>query len=238
MTTPHSGPIESAVAALLAFTRHASGGPVRVGTPADGAAPGLWLWPYELRPQRLTTGSGQRHPYRFALRCLVGGDAADSLGQLDKVLAEAVRAGEPELSLEAPDPQLWRALGLPPRPVLTFDMPASVAHPTPHVTPVRGPLVLRHIDLRPLIGTVLGPGDQPVAGARVEVAGTQLAAYTDRHGTFTFPAVPAGSTVGLRVIGRGETFTATIALTDDQPVTVHCGFGGAAGTPSGPDTGN
>jgi hypothetical protein len=235
MTSAHAGPIETATAELLSFVEGACAATVRVGVPEEAAEPGLWLWPYELRALRQTTGTGPRHPYRFAVRYLVAGSGTAALGLLDRVLTAAVRAGEPELSLEQPDPGLWRALGLAPRPVLGFQMPATVSHEAPDTPLVRGPLVLRHLAMRPLAGTVRGPGDQPVAGLRVEVAGTPLAAYTDRDGRFGFAAIPGGDRIDLRLSGRGRTFTATVERTGDEPVSVRCDFTDTtpAGEPSG-----
>ncbi len=224
------GPIEAATADLLSFVEQAGGGPVRVGVPVDGDDAQLWLWPYELRAGRQTTGTGPRNPYRFVVRYLLVGSGAGALGLLDRVLAAAVRAGEPELVLEPPDSTVWRTLGLAPRPVLGFHVPATVTFPTVDAPVVLGPLVLRQLELRPLSGVVVGPGDQPVAGVRVEVSGTRLSTYTGRAGEFGFAGVPTDARLELRVVGRGRTFTATVEPTDTDPVTVHCDFTGTAAT--------
>ncbi len=242
MTAPEPGPITTAVAGLRDFAQQASGGSVDVGAPVDGAREGLWLWPYELRPQVQTTGSGARHPYRLGVRCVLAGTGPDALGLLDRVLTAAVRAGTPELVIEPPSAAWWQAAGLAPRPALVFEVLASVTHPAPHVPSVRGPLVLKQIELRPLAGVLLGPGDQPVAAARVEVAGSQLSCNTDGHGRFSFPGIPVADRVTLRVVGRGRVFTAIVPLTggEAEPVTVHCDFGEPADAPPGarrPDPG-
>ena len=215
------GPIEAATAGLRDWLTRVSGGPVRIGPPDDADQAGLSLWPYELRPERQTTGTGARHPYRFAVRYVVAG----GLGALDRVLTEAVRTGEPVLSQDRVD---WSTAGVAPRPVLVFDVPAMVSHPAPDTPLVRGPLVLKQGEPRPLVGEVRDQGGQPLTDVRVEVAGTPLATYTDRHGTFTLAGIPAGlpggDHVGLRLSGRGRTFTADVDLTDSGPVVIHCAF--------------
>jgi len=235
MTAPEPGTIAAAVAALRDFAQQASGGEVTVGTSVAGGGNGLWLWPYEVRPQQQTTGGGPRHPYRLAVRCVLAvGTVPDSLSALDLVLAAAVRAGTPELVTEPPDVALWQALRQPPVPALVFQVPASITHAVPPRPAVRGPLVLKQLELRPLAGILLGPGDQPVAAARVEVAGSQLSGYTDSRGRFAFPGVPVADRVALRVVGRGRTFAVTVPLTTDtEPVVVRCDFVSPPGAHAG-----
>jgi hypothetical protein len=223
------GPIETATAELVTWLERVSGGPVRVGPPVDGDEAGLSLWPFELHAEQQARSTGARHPYRFAVRYLVCGSGAAALGLLDRVLAEAVRAGEPALSLGGVDQAVWSAVRATPRPVLVFEVPAQVTYPVPETTLVSQPLVLKQARMRPLIGEVLGPGDLPVAGLRVELAGTALGTYTDRYGRFTFATVPASDQVQIRLLGRGRTFTADVALTDDGPVVIHCDFANDSG---------
>jgi hypothetical protein len=226
MPTPQ-GPIEAATDELLSFVTAACDGPVRLGIPADADEPGLCLWPYELRAEQQTTGAA-RAPYRFAVRYLLAGSSVAALGLLDRVLTEAVRAGAPELVLAAPPAELWRALGLAPRPVLGFHVPASVEIPVDPAPLVRGALQLRGLELVALIGSVLGTGDEPVAGARVEVAGTRLATHTGAHGQFQFAAVPEGERLALRIHARGRIFTAWLDPPIGEPVTLHCDFTAAS----------
>jgi hypothetical protein len=169
-------------------------------------------------------GTGTRHPYRFAIRYVVWACGADALGLLDRVLTEAVRAGQPAVSLDGVDRAVWSSVRATPRPVLVFEVPAQVTYPVPDTPLVREPLVFKPASMRPLTGQVVGPGGQVLAGLRVEVTGTMLATYTDGRGQFAFASVPATDRVGLRLLGRGRTFTADVALTGDGPVVVHCEF--------------
>jgi hypothetical protein len=217
------GPLESATAELVAWLESVAEQPIRVGPPVDGPEDtGVTLWPYELRAQRQTTGTGVRHPYRLAVRYVVSA----ALPALDKVLGAAVRDGEPAVSLSGLEGSVWSAVRAVPRPVLVVEVPVTVSHPVPDTPLVREPLRLRQSGIRPLSGSVLGPGDEPVAAVRVAVPGTGLVAYTDPAGRFRFGGIPAGDRIALRVEGRGRTFSADVDLTDEEPVVIRCAFTG------------
>jgi hypothetical protein len=216
-TAGRDGALQAATAALASWLATVTGASVRVGTPTDGS---VALWPYDLRAARQTTGTGARHPYRFTVRYVVAAD----LPALDRVLAEAVRTGEPTISLDGLDPAVWSALGVPPRPVLLVEVPATIVHAVPDVPLVRAPLTLRHADLQPLDGAVLGPDDQPLAEVRVGVSGTAIVTYTDSAGRFRLAGVPGPGHVCLRIEGRGRAFTADVDLPSTEPVVIRCAF--------------
>ncbi|WP_245601886.1 carboxypeptidase-like regulatory domain-containing protein [Hamadaea tsunoensis] len=209
--TPH-GPIEAATADLLAWLGRAAGQPARLGAPDAGESTGehLTLTPLDLRTQRQTRGTGAREPYRFGVRYLLTASGEGALGLLDRVLAAAVAAGEPQIVLEAGDTALWRALGVPPRPAFFVDVPVQIAYEERTAPPVRHPLQLRAIARLTLAGRVLGPGDEPLAAMRVEVVGTPLSTLTDAMGRFAVPGVPEAATVQLRLTGRGRVLLASV----------------------------
>jgi hypothetical protein len=221
-----TGPIEAATAELAAWLTGAAGEPVPVGPPRDDPAGGLTVWPLELRPARQTRGSsGAREPYRFVVRLLVCGGGPAALPRLDRVLAAAATAGEPELVLDAGDPALWRAFGVPPRPALLVDVPAQVARPVPAAPPVLRPLRLRQLELRTLDGQVVGPERQPLAAMRIELVGGDHATHTDATGRFRLVGVPhdpddPDRPVRLRLVGRGRTHLAQIDPADPDLVIV------------------
>ncbi|NUR70063.1 MAG: carboxypeptidase regulatory-like domain-containing protein [Hamadaea sp.] len=224
MTDPGPGPIEAASARLLDWLGRTAGTAAHLSTAEQksGGKPdsGVTVYPLEVRPARQTRGTGPREPYRFTVRFLVTGP----LPALDRLLIAAVRAGEPEILLTAGDPALWQALGIPPRPALIVDLPAAVTFPELPAPPVLHPLKIEHIGRRTLAGTVVGPGDVPLAAVRVEVLGTTLTATTDAHGRFTVAGVPDTGEVRLRLAGRGRTFVAAV-----EP------GGDIGGGPDGPD---
>lgn len=215
------GPIETATADLLGWLGRAAGEPARLAPPADLQDEGLTLWPLELRSQRQTRGVGPREPYRFGIRYLVTAGGPGALRLLDRVLAAAVDAGEPDILLTAGDPQLWRAFSVAPRPGLLVDVPAQITHPPLSAPPVLHPLQIRHIPRLTLSGRVVGPGDEPLAAMRVEVVGTPYATHTDAHGRFAVAGVPAATEVRLRLIGRRQTLTAVVDPAQEDLV-IHC----------------
>ncbi|MEV4482608.1 carboxypeptidase-like regulatory domain-containing protein [Micromonospora coxensis] len=226
MTDDGRGPIEAATADLAAWLAGAAGAAVPVGPPTDGTAgDGLTVWPLELRPARQTHGSAGRQAYRFQVRHLLAAAGPAALPRLDRVLAAAVTAGEPEVLLEAGDPALWRAFGVPPRPALLIDVPVQVARATPVAPPVLRPLRLRQVGMRRLDGRVVGPQEQPLAAVRVELDGTPYATHTDAAGRFRLDGVPhdpeqPGRPVRLRLVGRGHTHTAEVDPADTDLVIV------------------
>ncbi|MGR6320440.1 carboxypeptidase regulatory-like domain-containing protein [Micromonospora soli] len=221
-----TGAIEAAVADVAAWLAGAAGAPVPVGPPRDDPDGGLTVWPLELRPARQTVPSGAaREPYRFVVRLLVAGTGPDALPALDRVLAAAAAAGEPEVVLAAGDPELWRAFGVPPRPALLLDVPAQLARPLPAAPPVLQPLRLRQLAMRTLDGQVVGPQRQPLAAMRVEVVGTPYATETDHAGRFRLVGLPhdpeaPDRPVRVRLVGRGRTLTADLDPADPDLVIV------------------
>jgi hypothetical protein len=220
---PHSerGPIETATADLLDWLGRAAGQPARLAAPGDSADEGLALWPLELRTLRQTRGVSRREPYRFGVRYLVTATGPNPLRLLDRVLAAAVAAGEPEILLAAGDPALWQAFAAAPRPALLVDVPAQLAYTPQTAPPVLHPLRIKHIARRTLTGLVVGPGDEPLAAMRVEVAGTPYATHTDAQGRFTVAGVPEAAEVRLRLVGRGQTLTAVVDPAEADLV-IHC----------------
>ena len=212
-----TGPIEAATQNLMAWLAEAAGQPARLAPPSD--ADGLTLWPLELRTQRQTrSGSSAREPYRFGVRYLLTASGPQALRLLDRVLTAASRAGEPEISLEAGDPALWRALGIAPRPAVFIEAPALIEQPATTAPPVLHPLQVTIIPRVTLSGRVVGPNDVPLAAMRVEVLGTPLKTETDAQGRFTVAGVPEASEVRLRLVGRGRVLTAQVDPTDTDLV--------------------
>ncbi|WP_431729326.1 carboxypeptidase-like regulatory domain-containing protein [Verrucosispora sp. TAA-831] len=219
------GPIETATAELADWLAGAAGDAVPVGPPGSGpAAGGLTLWPLELRPARQTRGSGGPEPYRLVARYLLAVDGPEALAKLDRVLVAATGQSGHTLVLEAGDPALWVALGVPPRPALLIDVPVQVTHPHEPAPPVLRPLRLRQLEMLTFDGRVVGPADQPLAAMRVEVVGQPYATRTDPAGRFRVVGVPHDpqqpGTVRLRLTGRGQVLTAEVDPTDPDIVIV------------------
>ncbi|GIH02232.1 hypothetical protein Rhe02_02990 [Rhizocola hellebori] len=232
-----AGPLAAATSQLASWLKQVTGVAVLFGDTTDEQSPddtapavgALRLWPLGLRPETQTRMPGSTDPAAFRVRHLVApADAPigpDSLRLLDMVLVAAVQAGEPTICPEPPDALLWLALGTTPRPGLLVDATAHVQHEPPATSPlVLQPLRLQSLDMRPLQGRVLGPGDQPVAGMRVTVAGMSGAAYTDPRGMFQFAAVPQHGPVRLELRGRNRSLIAQVEPGHAEPLVIRCDF--------------
>jgi hypothetical protein len=141
---------------------------------------------------------------------------------LDRALVAAAVAGEPTLVLDPPPAELWLAFGVPPRPVLLLDVAVRVDRPTATAPLVRQPLRVTSAPLRSLYGQVVGPGDLPLSGVRVEVTTTGAATYTDAAGRFSFASIPSDLPARLRLHGRNRHLTAEVATGSTGAVVIHC----------------
>ena len=148
---------------------------------------------------------------RFLATAWVGGDqpeveeSNELLGQLWLALERAPMEpdAEPlvEHALGSTPLELWRALGLPPRPSLWLIVTAAVQKPVRKAEPVQ---VRVFENLPPgsgfvgpnaegratLSGQVVDGAGQPVRGALVTVLGLGRQTRTDQHGNFLFVDVP------------------------------------------------
>ena len=95
--------------------------------------------------------------------------------------------------------------------------------PAPLVT---GPLTIKIVEARELTGRLLGPGDQPIADAFIEIPELAVSTRSDAQGWFVFPAVPTGPTEeGLRVTTREREFAFTVDSSRDDHVNLHLDLG-------------
>ncbi len=164
-------------------------------------------------PAARRTEGGKPPPLRVELRYLVTAAANteerahEVLGQL---LFAALEHPRFEVELGGIGSDQWRALGVRLRPCFVLRVPLEVER---HVA--RAPMVrtveLRGAPMRAVAGVVVGPGEVPLAGARVGLPELDLWATTDARGGFAFaciPAQPAARQVEVRARGRSMTVVA------------------------------
>jgi len=218
--------IEQADARLTDWVGAVAGPGVQVAltAPADGhSGSGVSLFLMDL--VSLPPMRGQRRaPLQLALRYLVTAWAEDPVAEhrlLGAVVAAAMQEEGFEVQLEPTSPATWTALGAAPRPGFVLQVPVRQARPEPVRPRVRGPLVMQGVGLAPFSGVVLGPGDIPVANARVEVPSAEAVAETDPEGRFRFPSLPLEPREKLvRVRARGRQIDVEIASSDDGGAVV------------------
>jgi hypothetical protein len=167
-----------------------------------------------------------RTPVQLALRYLVTVWAEDPVAE-HKLLGDMVAAAMQEEGFEvvlAPvAPETWLALGARPRPAFVLQVPVRQPRPEPVRPRVRGPLVVQGVPLVALSGVVLGPGDVPVANARVDIPSAGATAQTDPLGRFHFAGLPAEPAQRrVRVRARGRQMEVEIAQPEaDTAVVIH-----------------
>jgi hypothetical protein len=155
--------------------------------------------------QQMQDGPG---PQQLALRYLVSVSAAapvDAHRVLGALVFAAMDRPGCEVDLAPLSPGLWQAFGVAPRPAFMLQVPLRRARPAPAIGIVRHPIVIRESSLRPLTGRVLGPGDIPLANARLVIPSLRLATRSDAAGRFAFPPIPSAPLPGeLVVTARGR----------------------------------
>lgn len=126
---------------------------------------------------------------------------------LARLLQSAVQTEGFEVEAAGPPLELWRALGVPPRPGFVLRLPLWMDLEAPRVPLVSRELRIEVAPLRPLAGRLTAPGDLPLAGALVEMPSLRLATRTDADGRFVFGAVPADRDAhDLRIVAKGREF--------------------------------
>lgn len=104
-------------------------------------------------------------------------------------------------------------------PAFVLQVPLRRERPEPVAPRVRFPMRVETVEATVMAGLVLGPGEQPVSGAVVEIPSLHLTSRTTPDGTFRFARVPANAlTLRVRAHGAVETFTASPA--GDEVVTI------------------
>ncbi len=127
---------------------------------------------------------------------------AEQTGIMELMLA-AMEYEHAELATDRDVPRLCVDLGLPPALGLVLRATISRRRPAVRAPLVRFPLKVTSGELGVLQGSVLGPGDTPVAGAVVRAEGVDRAAQTDAFGRFRLYGPVGGAVVRLNVRARG-----------------------------------
>ena len=177
------------------------------------AGVGLYLFDLAESPSPRTSGP---QPLQFLLRYLVTASSPEpeeAHRLLGELLFAALETPEMEVEVGAVPVALWQAFGAAPRPAFTLRMPMLKERRKRPVRRVLEPLVVEASRLARLAGVVLGPGDLPLAGARVELPALNVSTRTDFQGRFQFAAVPEGATGVLRVQARGR----ELAVAPERP---------------------
>ncbi len=127
---------------------------------------------------------------------------AEQTGIMELMLA-AMEYEHAEVATDRDVPRLCIDLGLPPALGLILRATVSRRRPAVRAPLVRFPLKVASGELGVLQGSVLGPGDTPVAGAVVRAEGVDRTAQTDAFGRFRLHGPVGDAVVRLNVRARG-----------------------------------
>lgn len=166
-----------------------------------------------------------RPPLQITLRYMVTTWAAkpeEAHRLLGDLLFAALDGKDYDVDLSHTDAATWAALGVSPQPSFTLEAHLKLERAEPPTRYVRVPLVVQAGPMVPLQGSVVGPGDMPIAGARVEALGLNMWERTDSHGRFQFAGVPGGpKPLRLRVKAKGREMAVLVPQpASGDPVTI------------------
>ena len=128
-------------------------------------------------------GTG-RPPLQIMLRYLVttwANEPEEAHRLLGELLFAALDTQDYDVELAPPTADLWAALGVKPQPAFMLGAKFKQERAEPPTRYVRQPLVVQATPIVSLHGVVVGPGEMPIAGARVEAVGLNLYERTDAH---------------------------------------------------------
>jgi hypothetical protein len=184
---------------------------------------GLYLM--DIVPVPAARGARGRPPVQIALRYLVSTQAADteeSHRLLGDLVFAALENAEIEVEAIPPPLELWRSLGVAPRPALIVRTLLRKERPETKEPYVTRPAIVETVPTMSLHGIVMGPGDFPVMGARVEYPALKRSTRTDGQGKFRFATVPSTPSAKLLVTVKGTrlSVTADAPFETGEPVTI------------------
>jgi hypothetical protein len=179
----------------------------------------VYLYLYAVADHPPMRGNG-RTPLQFTARYLVTVTGPDTL-ELHRILGELIFAAMEhttfDVTLEPANPGLWQALGLPPLPAFTLNVPVRRERPERQVSMVRQALSIDAAPLRVIEGVVTAPGGIPLPDVKVQLdaagasGASERSASTDRSGRFQLTVGPLADEERIRLSAKNHVMTATLA---------------------------
>ena len=175
----------------------------------NGELPGSGVSLYLLQVSHVQAprGGRRRPPMQLVLSYLIttwSEDPEDGHRLLGELAFAAMDHAEYEVELDAAPLTVWTALGTAPRPSFVLRVRVQRERQQPEEKIVRVQPVLQSTVAVSVNGLVVGPGNVPLMGARVECPTLNLHTRTDAHGRFRFAALPSTPPPELRVKAKGR----------------------------------
>jgi hypothetical protein len=164
----------------------------------------------------------QPPPRQVLLRYMVtagGPDPAAAHACLGRLLFAAMDEPDFEVTCASVPPEYWQAAAARPRPAFMIAVAVRREVSVPDIFLVREPPTLQIGASAALEGRLVGPGDEPIADAYVELPSLRLSTRSDAAGRFAFAAVPRDAQ-RLRVRARARDFDFTVEGGSPDPVTL------------------
>ena len=164
--------------------------------------------------------------HKISLRYLVSEKPVNSQiprRALGELIFSAMEHPEFEVELETVTPSIWLAFSVTPRPSFVLRVPLQRQQPTKKAALVRQPLVLKKTQMNGLYGQVVGPGENPIMGARIGVPALNLSTHTDSQGRFFFPGIPIGpqpTVLNVRAKGQEQSIQTQPGETDKESFVI------------------
>jgi hypothetical protein len=171
------------------------------------AGPGVGLYLLRIAkapPARVGRG---RPPLQLTLSYLVtawSDEPERSHRLLGELAFAALAHPEYEVEMEPAPLRVWRAFGIAPRPSFTLSVRLQREWPAVVEPIVRSAVTVQGSVAATVTGQVVGPGDVPLMGARVECPALNRVTRTDGKGRFRLIAVPSSPPPQLLVTARGQ----------------------------------
>lgn len=202
---------------------------VSLDAPVEGKqGNGVNAYLLELSPKR-SERTLKREPLQISLRYLLT-TWAPSPEKAHRLLADllfaAMNQSEFEVDIEPVTLDTWKVLGLRPRPAFYLTTPLRRDLPEEVVPRVAQPISVQMLPKAAFHGRVIGPGDQPLMGAQVELRSLNRTVYTDTHGRFVLSGVPADPTL-KKIHVKAREWQTTVKVADmhgpEKPLIIHLG---------------
>jgi hypothetical protein len=181
---------------------------VSLAAPGDqttGSGVGLYLLRVAKAPAA-RVGPG-RPPLQLMLSYLVtawSDDAEQAHHLLGELAFAALAHAEYEVEIEAAPVGVWRGFGIAPRPSFTLRVRLQREWPAVVEPVVRSEVSVQGTAAANVVGVVVGPGDVPLTGARIECPALNRVTRSDGKGRFRLTGVPASPPPQLLVTAKGH----------------------------------
>ncbi len=177
--------------------------------PPSGPRPGSGIGLYLIEVMKAPPPNTVRRPapLQLCLRYLIttwSDKPEDAHELLVRLIFAAMESADFQVESEPLPLSAWTALGVSPRPSFLLRVPLSYERPATPTKLVRQTIKIKASPVISFHGLVLGPGEIPLSGCRVELPALSLSTSTDYKGRFSFPSVPGEGTKELLCKAKGR----------------------------------